>query len=200
MLRIAAYAKVLARLRGTISVWREGAGDDETYNFTSPVIEKPHRAMSLLYALARGHALVHGRDQLTEEDLPLVARAALESTPNDRRAVIRLLLAHDGIVSTSDVQAALRCSAPTARAILETLDKLGIGAFANPGPPEPATLTLSEPLRWLLEPAPVIETKATPSAGGIETNLTPSTNGADELEVERLAELARDMLKRKTLG
>jgi len=194
MLRIAAYAKVLARLRGTISVWREGSGDDETYNFTSPVVEAPHRAMSLLYALARGHALVHGRVQLTEEDLPIVARAALESTPNDRRAVMRLLLVNAGIVSTSDVQTTLRCSAPTARAILETLDKLGIGAFGNPGPPEPATLTLSRPLRWLLDPPPAIEKKATPSAGAIETELTPSTNGADELEIERLADLVLEML------
>jgi hypothetical protein len=192
MLRIAAYAKVLARLRGTISVWREGSGDDETYNFTSPVIEAPHRAVSLLDALARGHALVHGRFQLAEEDLPLVARAALESTPNDRRAVMRLLLRSDeGIVATGDVEKALRCSAPTARAILETLDKLGIGQFANPGPPEPATLTLAEPLRWLLEG---IETKPTPSEA-IEKEPTSSTNAVDKLEVERLADLAREGLE-----
>jgi hypothetical protein len=82
---------------------------------------------------------------------PIVARAALESTPNDRRAVMRLLLANEGRVETGDVQDELRCSAPTARAILETLEKLGIGELANPGPPEPATLTISEPLRWLLQ-------------------------------------------------
>lgn len=170
MLQIAAYAKVLARLRGTISVWREGSGDDETYNFSTPMIEQPHRAMSLLYALARGHALVHGRRQLSEEDLPLVARAALESTPNDRRAVMRLLLAKEGVVSTADVQEALRCSAPTGRAILETLEKLGIGEFVNPGPPAAGTLTLDEPLRWLLEP---IESELTPCASGIEKKPTP---------------------------
>jgi hypothetical protein len=151
MLRIADYAKVLAQLRGTISVWREGSGDEESYNFSTPVIEKPHRAMSLLYALARGHALVHGRRELHEDDLPIVARAALESTPNDRRAVVRILLRNGGTATTGDVEKALRCSAPTARAILETLDKLGIGEFSNPGPPVPATLALGEPLRWLLD-------------------------------------------------
>jgi hypothetical protein len=142
MLRIAAFAKVLARLRGTISVWREGSGDEETYNFTTPVIEQPHRAMSLLYALARGHALVHGRPQLDESDLPIVARAALESTPNDRRAVMRVLLREECEATTAEVQEAVRCSAPTARAILETLEKLGIGDFENPGPPLPASLGL----------------------------------------------------------
>ena len=149
--------------------------------------------MSLLYALARGHALVHGRRQLTEDDLPLVARAALESTPNDRRAVMRLLLAKDGVASTGDV----RGGAPLLRA-----DRPGDPGDArqardrpsstNPGPPEPATLTLADPLRWLLDEPPLtIEKKPTPSTAGIETNLTPSTNGAEEIEVERLAEAAR---------
>jgi hypothetical protein len=152
MLKIAAYAKVLAILRGIITVWREGSGDDETYNFSTPIIEAPHRAMSLLYALARGHAIVHGRAQLSEDDLPLVARAALESTPNDRRAVMRLLVANEGMVATSDVQKAMRCSAPTARAILETLDKLDLGRFENPGPPVEAHFFLADRFKWLLDP------------------------------------------------
>jgi len=151
MERVGEYAKALARLRGTISVWREGSGDDESYNFSTPIIEQPYRAMSLLYALARGHALVHGRRQLSEHDLPLVARAAVESAPNDRRAVMRILLDNDGMATTNDVEDALRCSAPTARAILETLDKLGVGKFENPGPPVTGTLFLAESLRWMLD-------------------------------------------------
>jgi hypothetical protein len=151
MVKIAKYAKALAALRGTISVWREGSGDDESYNFTTPIIEQPHRAMSLLYALARGHALVHGRRQLNEDDLPIVARAALESTPNDRRAVIRILLDKNGTATTADLENALRCSAPTARAILETLEHLGIGTFENPGPPATGTLFLADWLRWILD-------------------------------------------------
>lgn len=192
MLRIASFAKVLARLRGTISVWREGSSDEETYNFSTPLIEGPQRAMSLLYALARGHALVHGRRQLGEEDLPIVARAALESTPNDRRSVMRLLLAKEGRVETGDVQDALRCSAPTARAILETLDKLGIGELANPGPPEPASLTISEALRWLLQahgiekpsmPYPLKEDRRRED-DGIEKDLTSCEDDV-ELDVGR---------------
>jgi hypothetical protein len=177
MLRIAAFSKVLARLRGTISIWREGSGDEETYNFSTPVIEGPQRAMSLLYALARGHALVQGRRQLTAEDLPVVARAALESTPNDRRKVMRILLANDGAVESGQVMAALRCSAPTARAILETLDKLGVGKLENPGPPEPATLTLDDSLRWLLA-APLKENGRRAGSGG---HLDDATRHQDEV-------------------
>jgi hypothetical protein len=166
MLRLADYAKALARLRGTISVWREGSGDDETYNFSTPIIEQPHRALSLLYALARGHALVHGRRQLAEDDLPIAARAALESTPNDRRAVIRILLNKQGMATTGDVEEALRCSAPTARAILETLDKLGVGTFENPGPPIPGTLILADDLRWSLDDDAVRPLKEKRRRGG----------------------------------
>jgi len=174
MLKIAAYAKVLARLRGIISVWREGSGDDESYNFSTPVIEAPHRAMSLLYALARGHAIVHGRAQLSVDDLPLVARAALESTPNDRRAVMRLLIGKQGLIQTGDVEAALRCSAPTARAILETLDKLQLGRFENPGAPVAGSFFLADSLKWLL---PAIESELTPCDG----------NGRGYLTDERIA-------------
>jgi hypothetical protein len=177
LLRIARFAKVLACLRGTISIWREGSGEDETYNFSTPVIEGPQRAMSLLYALARGHALVHGRRQLTAEDLPIVARAALESTPNDRRAVMRILLANGGIATTADLQQELRCSAPTARAILETLNKLGVGRLDNPGPPEPAMLTLDEGFRWLLSP---LKENGRREGGGIEKKTTPCAVEASE--------------------
>jgi hypothetical protein len=191
MLAIAAYAKLLARLRGTISIWREGSGEGETYNFSTPMIEGPQRAMALLYGLARGHALVHGRRQLSAEDLPVVARVALESAPNDRRAVMRLLLANDGSVATGQVQNALRCSAPTGRAILETLDKLGLGRLENPGPPDPATLTLDESLRWLLP----LKENGRRAVDGIESELTPCGDEGDPAvdpdEIERLADIAR---------
>jgi hypothetical protein len=186
MLRIADYAKLLAKLRGTISVWREGAGDDQTYNFSTPIIEGPQRAMSQLYALARGGALIHGHRQLTEGDLWIVRRAALESTPNDRRAVMRILLANDGVATTKNLQDMLRCSAPTGRAILETLEKLGIGTLDNPGPPVPATLTLDDSLRWLLEPGERQRELET-----IEKDLTPCTRQPDRDERDDLDPVSR---------
>jgi hypothetical protein len=179
--KIAAFAKVLARLRGTISIWREGSGEDETYNFSTPVIEGPQRAMSLLYGLARGHALVQGRRQLTVDELPVVARAALESTPNDRRAVMRLLLANNGVVTSAQLQEALRCSAPTARAILETLDKLGLGRLENPGPPVAATFYLDESFRWLLP----LKENGRREGDGIETKPTPCADDDIDFDARR---------------
>jgi hypothetical protein len=181
LLRIARFAKVLACLRGTISIWREGSGEDETYNFSTPVIEGPQRAMSLLYGLARGHALVQGRRQLTVDELPVVARAALESTPNDRRAVMRLLLANNGVVTSAQLQEALRCSAPTARAILETLDKLGLGRLENPGPPVAATFYLDESFRWLLP----LKENGRREGDGIETKPTPCADDDIDFDARR---------------
>ena len=106
--------------------------------------------MSLLYALARGHALVHGRRQLNADDLPVAARAAVESIPNDRRAVLRILLTKTGGRRRA-TSGRLGCSAPTARAILETLDRLGVGRFENPGAPVCSSLFLADSLSWLLD-------------------------------------------------
>jgi hypothetical protein len=64
--------------------------------------------------------------------------------PLDRLAVMRLL-AEKGVATTTDVQAALHCSAPTARRVLESLASRGIGKFENPGPPSVGTLTLVDP-------------------------------------------------------
>ena len=87
---------------------------------------------------------------------------------------MRILLKKDGTATTGDVEHALRCSAPTARAILETLDKLGIGRFENPGPPVTGQLTLAASLRWLLKCSaaePLKESRR--RADGIEKEPTP---------------------------
>ena len=65
---IARCARLLAALRGAINVWYTDEGG-EKLSHNVPVIEKPHRINCLLYNLARGHALICGRRQLTNEDL-----------------------------------------------------------------------------------------------------------------------------------
>src|SRR5262249_54553295 len=55
---IAQFSMLLARMRS----------DPDANSF-----EQPHRANAVLSHLARGHALVHGRRQLDEDDLRLIA-------------------------------------------------------------------------------------------------------------------------------
>jgi hypothetical protein len=107
--RIADYAKLLAHLRAHVATWKDDSGEEQ---YRAPTIESPERAMTLLYALARGHAIIHGRNQLHHDDLAIVRRAAVESVPDDRRKAIRAVIGHNGRVSTADVAAEIGCTRP----------------------------------------------------------------------------------------
>jgi DNA-binding Lrp family transcriptional regulator len=88
------------------------------------------------------------------------------------------------VATTADVQKALNCSAPTARAILETLEKLGLGEFVNPGPPSVGTLTIAESLRWLLEEKSPKRSRADLSPEELE-ELTERVRAARLEQIER---------------
>ena len=78
-------AKSIARFAALLAVMRTPI----TPGSDTPVQpEDPKRAFAVLHNIARGHALIHGRKHLQEEDLPVVARIALSSMPRERRGVI----------------------------------------------------------------------------------------------------------------
>jgi hypothetical protein len=79
---IAQLAKALAVMRSGPT--REGAGGE---GYTAEKREQPRRAYAVLNNLARGHALIQGRRQLTEDDLPLVAYVTVSSMPPEGRRV-----------------------------------------------------------------------------------------------------------------
>ena len=148
---IARCARLLAALRGAINVWYTGEGG-EKLSHNVPVIEKAHRINCLLYNLARGHALICGRRQLTNEDLWPVLEVTFDSAPTIRAKVFRRLIETGGTLNTSDVMDLLRCSAPTARKEMEALSVLGIAdktseSKGEAGHPE-AQITLTERFAW----------------------------------------------------
>jgi hypothetical protein len=122
---IARCARLLAALRGAINVWHNDEGR-EKLSHNVPVIEKPHRINCLLYNLARAHALICGRRQITDEDLWPVLDVTFDSAPTIRAKVFRGLIEAGGRLTTSDVVRLLRCSSPTARKEMEALSVLGI--------------------------------------------------------------------------
>ena len=123
---IARCARLLARLRGAINVWHsEGEGGEKLLH-TAPVIEKPRRINCLFYNLARAHALICGRRQVTAEDLWPVLDVAFDTPPTIRAKVFRGLIEAGGTLCTSDVVKLLRCSPPTARKEMEALSVLGV--------------------------------------------------------------------------
>jgi len=106
-----------------------------------PIIEQPDRINCLLYNLARGHALLAGRTQISQADLAPVLEVAFDSAPTIRSKVFRGLLEHNGTLKTSQVERILRCSKPTALKEMEALAVLGIVEkieveFEQPIPPQ----------------------------------------------------------------
>ncbi len=118
-------ARLLAALRGAINVWHtDESGDKLSHNV--PIIEQPHRINCLLYNLARGHAVICGRRQLSPADLGPVLQVTFDSAPMLRAKAFRTLMRQGGVLNTSDLMMRLRCSAPTARKEMETLCLLNV--------------------------------------------------------------------------
>ncbi|MDO8557277.1 MAG: hypothetical protein Q7R98_02325 [Candidatus Jorgensenbacteria bacterium] len=147
-------AKLLARLRGVINVWKDRSQDGEVYEHTVPVIEKPDRINQLFYNLCRGHALVCGRAQINQDDLKLIAELAIDSAPTIRAKLFRKLLDNGGEMKTDHVMAVLNCSRPTAHKEMEALKILGVctitqESYGQVGEPE-KTIYLADDLGWFL--------------------------------------------------
>lgn len=123
---IARCARLLAKLRGVINVWKEHSEDGSDLSFTSPIIEQPDRINQLFYNLCRGHAIGCGRPNINNDDLRLVVELAIDSAPTIRSKLFRALLDNNGIMSTSMIETALQCSKPTALKEMEKLKILGI--------------------------------------------------------------------------
>jgi hypothetical protein len=149
---IAKSARLLACLRGSINVWKENSLDGVEYSYQEPVIEMPDRISQILYNLARGHALVCGREKLNKGDVGLILNIAFDSAPSSRAKIFRLLIANDGFLTTAGVVSGLNCSDTTADKEMEILRILGIGTIdsevtSNVGRPQ-KTITLSKEFGW----------------------------------------------------
>lgn len=120
---IARCAKIAARLRGAVNVWTDGENEQQ---HTNVVIEKPDRLNAWLYNLARGHALVCGRNQIAPEDLWPVIEVALQSAPMNRVKLLGALIESGGTISTDVACRAIVCTTPTALKEIETLKILGL--------------------------------------------------------------------------
>lgn len=151
---IARCARLLACLRGVINLWKERGEDGTEYSYTTPTIEKPDRINQLFYNLCRGHALVNSRTQLIKDDVRLAVELAIDSAPTVRTRLFRELLELGGEICTTEVEAVLNCSKPTALKEMETLKILGVCTIrqesqGNVGEPE-KIMKLDERFAWFL--------------------------------------------------
>ena len=89
--RISYFANLIRHARAPIH-------DDGKAEF-----EGRKRGMGMLHDLARGHALINGRQELQKDDLQVCARTALSTMPRERRPLVRELLRSNGSLRTQDV-------------------------------------------------------------------------------------------------
>jgi hypothetical protein len=144
---VARCAQLLAALRGAIQVWQ--SDHDSSVSHNVPVIEQPDRINCLLCNLARGHAFLCGRRQLTPEDLAPVLEVTFDSASTIRSRVFRGLLENGGTLKTAQVEKLLRCSNPTALKEMEALAVLGVADKTEPVPGlSGQELQLSDEFQW----------------------------------------------------
>lgn len=126
--RIIEVAMLLAKLRAVIPTWHTSDSDSSglNYNFEMPIEEDPERASNALYNLARGYALLFGRNFITKDDLNVVIPIALSSAERERVALFKLLIENKGKIDSKNFEEKSGVSKNTALKQMKQLDKLGL--------------------------------------------------------------------------
>ncbi|TKB65673.1 MAG: hypothetical protein E8D52_14815 [Nitrospira sp.] len=118
---------------------------------SKPEKEDPKRANSVLYNLACGHALVHGRTVLTEADLPMVSQVALSSLPRQRRALWIAFAQQNGKpLTVQQAMTALKVCRHTAETRMKEMEWLGVATFTTPGNGQASTLLVHPDWSWFV--------------------------------------------------
>lgn len=174
---IAKLAMFLARVRGNVYAYQArvmtnlddseigggtggGSGYEYEYVHNKPIIERPGRAATVLYNIARAHAFeVHGRDYITEEDLPIIIKIVLSAANRDRIAVVKLLLnarSTDGVLynelDTTYLVSATRSAKSSVHRTMKELNTLGLVDIGKTRDSSHENyICLREEFRWLRE-------------------------------------------------
>jgi hypothetical protein len=120
------------------------------YDTDYPVIEDPSRAVIILRNLALANAISQGRNLIILEDIQLIINAALSSTTRARSELIKLLIKHDGELTTSTIVRESRISPAFAKktmtelAALEIVDISSIAGYSN----SEFKITLTKEYSW----------------------------------------------------
>ncbi len=144
-------AILLSKLRASVPSWHTDGQTGTNYNFERPIIEDPSRASSALYNLARGHAVLYGRNHIENDDLKVVFNVAINSAKRDRVDLFKLLLSKERITVEELVEFS-KVSPPTARKNMRMMELLELVEFEK----ESATtkpmsvIKLKDTFKWFL--------------------------------------------------
>jgi DNA-binding transcriptional ArsR family regulator len=119
-------AVLLSHLRCVAKTWEtdDSQGSDYAYSVSLP--EDPSRAITVLTNLARGDALLEGRNHITLVDIPIVVKTVLSTAQTERVSLFSLLISHQGKLTTNQILESLNISKPTALRTMAELKAIGL--------------------------------------------------------------------------
>jgi len=148
---IARIGLLLAHLRGVVPTWGTYGTQGTDYAYATARIEDPQRAVTQLRNLARGRALSQGRTYITIEDLPLPIKVVLSTASIDRTNIFRLLIAHNGILTTKTITDSLNITYHPAHRIMAELKAVElVDLKENETETEQKEITLKHEFDWFL--------------------------------------------------
>jgi hypothetical protein len=143
--------KELVRLAQLIAHGRvEVTHGEHLDDFTPGTPEGPQRIILLLRMLAQGSALLHGRSEVTPEDIEVIRHVAFSSLPRSRRQILRAVLTNGGRLTSKEAEQHLHMSRPTARGMMRELAATEIVTWTQGAGNEPDVVKLSKNWAWLL--------------------------------------------------
>jgi predicted transcriptional regulator len=156
---IVKLAAVLKHLRCIAKAWDikdDSQGSNYGYSVTQP--ESPERAIEVLRNLARGHALLTGRNFITLEDIPIVVKTVLSTANIDKVGLVRLLIANNGKLTTKEIEKSLNVTRTTALRNMVELKVIGlvdleeeiVSATGRNPQYNKKSITLKKEFNWLL--------------------------------------------------
>lgn len=148
--RLTRWAHFLARGRAEVKFEKKG---NDWIPIAAAKPEGPFKIVNYFKDLIRGNSLIHGRWEVTMEDLKLIEHVAISSIPGHLRPIVRELQ-KAGSITSSNCTALCGVSQPTARKYLKELALLRIVNLTKGSPQtnEPNLAILTEDFQWIAVP------------------------------------------------
>ena len=149
---ITKVASALASLRAVVPTWHTHESGGSNYNYETPTIENPSRASNALYNLARGHAVVCGRNYILQDDLRVVLPVALSSASKQRTDLFKMLVVNGGTLTTTEFEEKAHLSKTTALKEMEQLSIIGLADITDTqtGTKPIKTISIKSKYEWFL--------------------------------------------------
>jgi len=148
--RLVRYVELMCYLRAGFFMDTTKAG---VKIFSKPDMEIPYRAIRIFKNIAYGSALIHGRNEVDEDDLNQLEHIAYSSMPEQRRLVFQALVESGGEMTTDEVIKHTKMSRPTALHYMEELGHLGVVSFERGDSSTPSVISLKSDFSWLIKPS-----------------------------------------------